>query len=359
MEMIFQRLPLLGEKISKNLDDESLVKLRESSKELAKSIDDERFYWIRIIEHYKYNLQAFQENWMIILDQIPIAIVKDLAIATQKFFKAFYICYISPWRQKWSPIHIASQQGNLQLFKYMFNQTEKKSSDSETRECNTVSCKLTPLHLAAREGHLDVYQYIIERVQDKNPLDIFNRNPMIYARKIKMCRLILDTATNHNPEDSFGQSTLHLAAMEGNLTKCKIIMEYLTDKNPRNCYGETPLHFLAFSVHHPTRHSILDPRNVKDLLRCYRKIYRFILKNVSDKNPGDFTGQTPLHVAISGKLTKHSFVGNFNPNKEMFIIILENIDNKNPADDNGVTPKDIAIQRGYLQIAELIDEYLV
>ena len=127
---------------------------------------------------------------MIILDKIPIAIVKDLAIATKKFFKAFYICYISPWRQKWSPIHIASQQGNLQLFKYMFNQkTEKKSSDSETRECNTVSCKLTPLHLAAREGHLDVYQYIIERVQDKNPLDIFNRNPMIYARKIKMCTL--------------------------------------------------------------------------------------------------------------------------------------------------------------------------
>ena len=118
MEMIFQRLPLLGEKISKNIDVESLVKLRESSKELAKSIDDERFYWIRIIKHYKDNLQAFQENWMIILDKIPIIIVKDLAIATQKFFKAFYICYISPWRQKWSPIHIASQQGNLRLFKY-------------------------------------------------------------------------------------------------------------------------------------------------------------------------------------------------------------------------------------------------
>ena len=53
MEIIFQIFPLLGEKISNNIDDESLVKLKESSQESSKLLEQERFFWIRIIKHYK------------------------------------------------------------------------------------------------------------------------------------------------------------------------------------------------------------------------------------------------------------------------------------------------------------------
>ena len=110
MEIIFQRFPLLGEKISNNIDDESLVKLKESSQESSKLLEQERFFWIRIIKHYKDNLQAFKENWMKIMDKTPIAFVKELAVVTQKFFKVNDICFISPWNQKWSALHIGAQQ---------------------------------------------------------------------------------------------------------------------------------------------------------------------------------------------------------------------------------------------------------
>ena len=85
METIFKRFPLLGEQISNIIDDENLVKLKESSQELSKLLDHQRFYWIRIIKHYKDNFQAFQENRMKIIDKTSIAIVKELAAVTQKY----------------------------------------------------------------------------------------------------------------------------------------------------------------------------------------------------------------------------------------------------------------------------------
>ena len=101
------------------------------------------------------------------------------------------------------------------------------------------------------------------------------------------------------------------------------------------------------------------PRNSSDLLSDYLELYKYILENVLDKNPTDNTGQTPLHVALSGRLTRQrcSF-GNVNLNKEVFKFILENIGDKNPEDNNGVTPKDIALEYGYYEIFELIDDYL-
>ena len=363
METIFKRFPLLGEKISNNIDDENLVTLKESSQELSKLLDYQRFYWIRIIKHYKNNLQAFQENWMKIIDNTPIAIVKELAVATQKFFKASDIIYVSPWDQKWSALHISGQQGSIKLCKYIFNRTDERNPGSETTCVSFASCQLRPLHLAAQEGHLEVYQCIFERVRDKNPLDLFNNSPMVYARGENMYRLIVDTATNPNPETPFGNSPLHVAAATGNVIKCKVIMECLMDKNPRNRYGETPLHFLALKLHNPKMCSISYspsyPRNSSDLLSDYLEVYKYILKNVLDKNPTDDTGQTPLHVALSGRLTKQcSLLRYDNLNKEVFKFILENIDNKNPEDNNGVTPKDIALEYGYYEIFELIDDYL-
>ena len=134
--------------------------------------------------------------------------------------------------------------------------------------------------------------------------------------------------------------------------------------DPRNRYGETPLHFLALKLHDPriswSYISYLPsyPRNSSDLISDYLEVYKYILKNVLDKNPTDNTGQTPLHVVLSGRLTRHSLPRNVNLNKEVFRFILENIDNKNPEDNNGVTPKDIALEYGYYEIFELIDDYL-
>ena len=359
METIFKRFPLLGEKISNNIDDENLVKLKESSQELSKLLDHQRFYWIRIIKHYKGNLQAFQEYWMKIINNTPIAIVKELAVATQNFFKASAYIYISPWNQKWSALHISGQQGSIKLCKYIFNRTDEKNPRSETAIEPFASCRLTPLHLAALEGHLEVYQCIFERVRDKNPFDIFNHSPMVYAQGEKMCRLIVDTANNPNPETPGGNSPLHFAASAGDVIKCKVIMECLMDKNPKNCYGETPLHFLALKLHNPTMYSLSNlPLYSRNLLSDYLEVYKYILKNVLDKNPTDNTGQTPLHVVLSGRLTRHSLPRNVNLNKEVFRFILENIDNKNPEDNNGVTPKDIALEYGYYEIFELIDDYL-
>jgi len=52
-----------------------------------------------------------------------------------------------------------------------------------------------------------------------------------------------------------------------------------------------------------------------------------IIDEISEKNPGDFHGNTPLHIAAAAG------------NGLLCEIITEEIENKNPADNQGVTPK--------------------
>ena len=62
---------------------------------------------------------------------------------------------------------------------------------------------------------------------------------------------------------------------------------------------------------------------------------------MSNKNPGDIDGDTPLHCA--------ALQGHLNVCK----LILENVIVKNPSNDKGETPLSIATRRGHKDIFKL------
>ena len=67
----------------------------------------------------------------------------------------------------------------------------------------------------------------------------------------------------------------HLAAKEGHLSVCELIIKSITDTNPSDKHGQTPLHFIAFKGH-------LD-------------IYKFLNTNYKNpKNKRDATHYTLL-----------------------------------------------------------------
>ena len=49
MDFIVRRFPILAENIINNLDDKSLVKFKDANRENHEFMDQERFYWIRIL----------------------------------------------------------------------------------------------------------------------------------------------------------------------------------------------------------------------------------------------------------------------------------------------------------------------
>ena len=116
MDMLCKRFPLVKQKVLNNLDDQSLTKSREASRDIAESLEDERFYWIRIIKKYVGNFKRHEESWKEVIYKTPINIIKELAIAVQLFFKAY-------WHEnmKMAPLHIGVENGSLQLCQYIIS----------------------------------------------------------------------------------------------------------------------------------------------------------------------------------------------------------------------------------------------
>ena len=87
MEDLCKRFPELAKNLLQNLDDQSLVIFKETSRDIYSVSTNERAYWLRIIQKYSGNLHEFQNSWKKVLNKIPIEILKQLATATWEFFK--------------------------------------------------------------------------------------------------------------------------------------------------------------------------------------------------------------------------------------------------------------------------------
>ena len=95
------------------------------------------------------------------------------------------------------PLHIAAEQGHLQLCKHIV----EKIGDSNTKQ-NLSSCfgfnSFTALHFAAVEGNLEAYKFILNNVDDifKQPLDKQGYSPYDYAfqnGQLELCRFTIKT----------------------------------------------------------------------------------------------------------------------------------------------------------------------
>ena len=223
MELVCKRFPHILEMVSNNLDDQSLIALKESSKEVSKSMDKERFFWIRIriIRRYNGNFKKFKESWMEVLQKTPMDKVRQIANVVQKFFDSY-------------PYYIVSKR------------------------------QLAPLHVAAVQGDLQLCEHIITKTSEKNPQGEF----CICTKEFFTTRGVLFDISNANEfyRKEFGMTTpLHIAAVKGNLELCKLILAHVVEKNPISTNGWTPLHMAVANGH-------ID-------------VARTIVENLDDKNP--------------------------------------------------------------------------
>ena len=86
MDDLCERFPLVAKMVLNNLDDQSLTNCKIVNRKLNNFIENERFYWIRILKKYVLNFVSFSDSWRKVIKKAPIEIVKELAIASQEFF---------------------------------------------------------------------------------------------------------------------------------------------------------------------------------------------------------------------------------------------------------------------------------
>ena len=119
MEYLSITIPSIATKIFNFLDDQSLVKSRGINKNVKNFLDNERFFFLRIINNYKGNLVEFEESWRKIVPKSSLGFVKELALITQRFF----LRRSKRLEEQWHPLHIAAESGNLQLCRKIFEKT--------------------------------------------------------------------------------------------------------------------------------------------------------------------------------------------------------------------------------------------
>ena len=338
MEDLINRIPLVASFVFDELDNLSLLKCTDVSKELNNFIKNEKIFWLRIIQKYRKNLgtplhQVDEEEscldwieakrlplpkpWKKTVDNSPLQFVRELAEATERFFRK----RSSRLAKQWHPLFILADQGPLQLFKHVCEKTGEINPKGNN--------DLTVLHMAGQGGHLEICEFIIKNVEDKNPQDKEGFSPLYDAAcrgHLEICKMMIENVNEKNPANNDGDTPLHAAAYDGYLEICKVIIKNVKNKNPQNAEGTTPLHMAAYAGH--------------------LEICKFIVTNIEEKNPANVIGETPLHYAAdAGQLATYK-------------IIMDKVEDKNPRDYDGITPLKLAVCNGNLGVCQLIVKHV-
>ena len=119
MEEVCERFPVLNKEILNQLDNQSLVNFKETSRPIFKVMDQERRFWIRIIGKNNEYLESFSELWKKMIHKTPVEVIKDLALAVSLYFKK-HLQKNTYWKDTRflnpAPHHIAAELGLLQLY---------------------------------------------------------------------------------------------------------------------------------------------------------------------------------------------------------------------------------------------------
>ena len=129
MEDLSKRIPFLNKIICKELYEQSLVKFKDTSREIANTLKNDRFYWIRVLRTYNCLRGDFKYFWARVVKRTPAEFVKEIAMCINQFYMSShfdfsnYICgiffskYSGFWGDKhlisFSPQHIAAFCGKV------------------------------------------------------------------------------------------------------------------------------------------------------------------------------------------------------------------------------------------------------
>ena len=303
MDCLYERFPHLSKSILNNLDNQSLLKSKEASREIFQFLENERFYWIRMIGRKYWTFKGFQESWKEVVHQTPTDVVKELANEVQTLFTNQNVCSLRTGPMH--PLHIVALQGNLKLYKHVVSKMKDKNP------CG---------RLISQRG-----KFMLPTIGDHNMYRPVSGATSLHMAAMngnyEVCKYICENSDNENQKNHLNVTPLEIAAANGHLQVVKFLFESVVEEDQRNQVGWTPLHFAASSGH--------------------TEIYQYLYQNSVNKNPRDGGGVTPLHIAA------------YHGHSNMFEVVENSMD-KNPADNNGSTPLHLAAQEGYFETCKLI-----
>lgn len=229
---------------------------------------------------------------------------------------------------KVTPIQIAMKNGSADMLRLLVNTDLLRwFSSNEVQDV---------LNYTDSNGYEDISSIICEMWSHFAP------SPHVWFQVLskadrKVTRRMLDVLSLRGMLEAKGDSgntVLHWAGAEGNVTMTRALLEYGVGVDETNDFGETTLHLACQDGPIPNLTSQKDhPLQLKR--DCYA-VVRLLLKNCASAKTPNLSGQTPLHT-----------VG-LNGNVAIMKALLEHGVTVDEMDDNGETPLHLACRGDHI-----------
>lgn len=146
------------------------------------------------------------------------------------------------------PIHAAVSQGKINATSILLEHGVDANA--------TIVSGLTPLHDAAYSGHVEVLKFLLDQGLDLEAQAIDGSTALVAAGASGWCndlpgvaRLLLQYGVPVNKVNLDGETVLHYAAMDNNVSLVQDILAHGVDLSIRSRRGGSALHFAAFKGH--------------------------------------------------------------------------------------------------------------
>ena len=291
-------------KIFQNLNDQDLdacTKVQESWKIL---IEDQRFYWNRIlirkienlrkqhpklmsdtevIREFKHHIQSYNKiaqdsmknsslsqkrKWL--TTHINFGVLETFEISKEwiNFLSDFFLIKNTDKfrrmtiliqnidekniaKTKMSPIEFAAYDGHLEIVMFIVENIKARNTmNYQDTHLNPHSQQLileqcTPLHCAASRGHIEIVKYFCKELKNLNCFDAFRSTPLHYASHVGHAEIVKLLVDQHqvfsSPKDNFLRTPLHEAVRFGYFSVVKILVPTMNDISTQDFEGKTPL----------------------------------------------------------------------------------------------------------------------
>ncbi|GFR22359.1 hypothetical protein TNCT_213892 [Trichonephila clavata] len=223
-----------------------------------------------------------------------------------------------------SLLHIAAQEGNLNIIKYLIDRGADVNSQNDAGS--------KPIHIAAREGHKDIVELFLNCKSLNNYLGAFDQSLVHYATmgsQLEILKLLIDLKFDVNASDRNDLKPVHIAVSSNDKNILLILLQHGAYYDA--VYdGLTPLQLALYHNHvscvqrlilikelfDAVKHNfsevencirkgvILNVKNSENITplhyvcwKGYEGIVNLLLENKADPNVIGKGGSTPLHYA--------------------------------------------------------------